>query len=141
LLSLLPVGLSGCVNVARAGVLLTVEKTSVEYTVIINDLSLLTCCELLCLLVLVLAIADVCHRTQYYEQVVEGSERSKLFDIRLVQKPSSVPTLLPARPSFGYQDNLSVQHVAPINKAEFPKMTIGTPWSARIYSGNIQTCF
>jgi hypothetical protein len=28
------------------------------------------------LLVLVLAIADVCHRTQYYEQVVEGSKRS-----------------------------------------------------------------
>jgi hypothetical protein len=33
----------------------------------------------------------------------------QMFPARLVQKPSSVPTLLPARPSFGYQDNLPVQ--------------------------------
>jgi hypothetical protein len=34
-----------------------------------------------------------------------------MFPTRLVQKPSSVPTLLPAHPSFGYQDNLAVQCV------------------------------
>jgi hypothetical protein len=44
-------------------------------------------------LVLVLAIADVCHRTQYYEQVVEGSERNKCF------LPESYRNLLPFRPS------------------------------------------
>jgi hypothetical protein len=38
---LLPLGLSGRVKVARAGVLLTVKKTSVEYTVIIISLSLI----------------------------------------------------------------------------------------------------
>jgi hypothetical protein len=31
------------------------------------------------LFVLVLAIVDVCHLSQYYEQVVEGLERSKCF--------------------------------------------------------------
>jgi hypothetical protein len=41
----------------------------------------------------VLAIADVCHRTQYYEQVVEGSEQSKCF------QPNSYRNLLPFRPS------------------------------------------
>jgi hypothetical protein len=83
-------GLSGRVKVARAGVLLTVKKTSSEKTVIINDLPLLTYCEL-CLLVLVFTIADVCHRTQYCEQVDEGSERSKCF------LPESYRNLLPFR--------------------------------------------
>jgi hypothetical protein len=46
--SLLPLGLSGRVNVIREGILLTVKKTLLQYTVIINDLSLLTYCEFLC---------------------------------------------------------------------------------------------
>jgi hypothetical protein len=43
------------------------------------SLSLLTGITLLNLLMLVLAIADMCHHTQYYEQVVEQSEHSKCF--------------------------------------------------------------
>jgi hypothetical protein len=39
----------------------------------------------------------------------------KIFPTRVVQKPSSVPTLLPARRSFGYDDNLPVQYV-PLNR-------------------------
>jgi hypothetical protein len=34
-----------------------------------------------------------------------------MFSTRLVQKPSSAPTPLSARPSFGYQDNLPVQYM------------------------------
>jgi hypothetical protein len=34
-----------------------------------------------------------------------------MFPTAVVQKPSSVPTLLPARPSFGYEDNLPVQYL------------------------------
>jgi hypothetical protein len=34
-----------------------------------------------------------------------------MFPIRLVQKSSSVPTILLTRPSCGYQDNLAVQSV------------------------------
>jgi hypothetical protein len=34
-----------------------------------------------------------------------------MFPTRLVQKPSSVPTLLPVGPSFGYQDNLPVVYL------------------------------
>jgi hypothetical protein len=34
-----------------------------------------------------------------------------MFPTRFVQKPSSVPTLLTARPSLDYQDNLLVQYV------------------------------
>jgi hypothetical protein len=45
------------------------------------------------LFVLMLAIADVCYRTQYNEQVVEGSERSKCF------LPDSYRNLLPFRHS------------------------------------------
>jgi hypothetical protein len=68
------------IKVARAGVLLTVKKTLVQYTVIINDLPLLTFILWITLLnLLVLAIADMCHCMQYYEQVVEGLERSKCF--------------------------------------------------------------
>jgi hypothetical protein len=55
------------------------------------SLSLLTV-NYLFLLVLVLVIADVCHRTQYYEQVVEESERSKCF------LTDSYRNLLPFRP-------------------------------------------
>jgi hypothetical protein len=40
--------LSGLAKFARVGVLLTDSKTSVDYTVIINDLPLLTYCEWLC---------------------------------------------------------------------------------------------
>jgi hypothetical protein len=43
--------------------------------------------------VLLSAIADVCHRKQYYEQVVEGSERSKCF------LTDTYRNLLPFRPS------------------------------------------
>lgn len=39
-------------KVAQAGVLLTVKKTSVQYTSFINDLTLLVYCELLCLIYL-----------------------------------------------------------------------------------------
>jgi hypothetical protein len=45
---LLSLGLSDRVKVARTGGLLTVKKTSFEYTVITEDLPLLTYCELLC---------------------------------------------------------------------------------------------
>jgi hypothetical protein len=38
---------SGRVRVARAGVVLTVKKTSVEYTVVISDILVSACCELL----------------------------------------------------------------------------------------------
>jgi hypothetical protein len=33
-----------------------------------------------------------------------------MFSTRLAQKPSSFPTLLPARTSFGYQDYILVQY-------------------------------
>jgi hypothetical protein len=71
--------------------------------------SILTVNYFVKLLVLVLAIADVSHRTQYYEQVVEGSERSRCF---LSDWYTSVPTLHPARLSLGYQDILLVPCVA-----------------------------
>jgi hypothetical protein len=48
---------------------------------------------LLNLHVLVLAIADVCHRRQYCEQVVEGLERTKCFE------RDSCRNLLTFRPS------------------------------------------
>jgi hypothetical protein len=38
-----------------------------------------------------------------------GAEQ--MFPTRLVQKPSSVPTPLPARPLCGYQDYLPIQHL------------------------------
>jgi hypothetical protein len=38
-----------------------------------------------------------------------GAEQ--MFPTRPVQKPSSVPTLVPARPSFGYQNNLPVVYL------------------------------
>jgi hypothetical protein len=91
---------------AWAAVLLTVKKTSVEYAVIINDLPLLSICELLSnLLVLLIAIADAILWASGRRIGVE-----QMFPTRLVQKPSSIPTLLPARPSLVHQDNLSVQY-------------------------------
>jgi hypothetical protein len=101
----MPHSLSGRAKVAEAGVILIVKKTSVEYTVIINDSPpCLPWITLLNLLVLMLAIADVCHGMQYYEQVVDGSERSKCL------LPDSYRNL-PFRPSsklslIGLQDNL-----------------------------------
>jgi hypothetical protein len=58
--------------------------------------------------VLVLATANVCHCTRYYDHVVGRSERPNV-STSLVEKPSSIQNFLPARPSFGYQDNLPVQ--------------------------------
>lgn len=47
--SWLPLSMSGHIKVAEAAaILLTLKKTPVEYTIIINDLHLLTDCELLC---------------------------------------------------------------------------------------------
>jgi hypothetical protein len=51
---------------------------------------------------MVLAIADVCHRKQYYEQVVEGSERSKCF-------PPYSYRNLPFRPSFPLVPHLATK--------------------------------
>jgi hypothetical protein len=59
----LPLGVSNSVNITRAGVLLAVKETSIEYTVIISDLSALAVNYFVKLLVLMLAIADVRHRT------------------------------------------------------------------------------
>jgi hypothetical protein len=46
---------------------------------LVISLSLLTVNYFVNLLVLLLAIAAVCHHTQHYEQVAEGLEQSKLF--------------------------------------------------------------
>jgi hypothetical protein len=75
-------GLFGRRQVERASFLLAVKKTRVLYIVTTgnhrpHNLSLLAVNFFL--RVLVLAIADVCHRTQYYEQVIEQSERGKYF--------------------------------------------------------------
>jgi hypothetical protein len=35
-----------------------------------------------------------------------------MFPTSLIQKPSSIPTLLPARLPFGYQDDLPVQYLS-----------------------------
>jgi hypothetical protein len=58
------------------------KEMSIETAVIVNDLPFLTYflwITSLILLVLAVAIADMCHHTQCYEQVDEGSVESKHF--------------------------------------------------------------
>jgi hypothetical protein len=57
----------------------------------------------------VLASADVCYRMQYYEQVVEGSERGKCFLSDSYR--SLLSTLRSAHPLFVHQDNVPVQQL------------------------------
>jgi hypothetical protein len=108
--SLLPLGLSGGVKLARAAVLLTVKKTSVPLLLMIS-VSLLavnyfdkpTC-----------AGVSHCWRMSPHAILWASDRRigaEQMFPTRLVQKPSSFSNLLPARPSFGYQDNLPVVYL------------------------------
>jgi hypothetical protein len=89
---------------AWASVLLTVKKTSVEKTVIINDLPLHTyCVKLAC------AGVSHCWRVSPHAILWASGRRigaEQMFPTRRVQKTSYVTTPLPARPSFGCQDNL-----------------------------------
>jgi hypothetical protein len=87
--------------------LLRKHRSSVPLLLMIS-FCLLLWISLLNLLVLVFAIADVCHRTQYYEQVVEGSEWSKCF---LLDSHRNLLPFRPARPSFGYQANLPIPYI------------------------------
>jgi hypothetical protein len=87
------------------GILLTVKKTSVECTVIINDLPLLTVN-----LFVKSAFADVsCCWCVSLSAVLWASSQliraEKIFPTRLVRKPHSGLTLRPACPLFVCQDN------------------------------------
>jgi hypothetical protein len=106
----LPLRLLGRVKVARKGVLLIVKKTSVGYTIIVNDLPspYLLWVTLLNVLVLVLAIADVCHRRQNHEQVVKWSEDRSGVNISY---HTGIKTFFSSDPPLrssliSYQDNL-----------------------------------
>jgi hypothetical protein len=85
---------SSCIKVAQAGVLLTAKKTSVEYTVIISDLPVLTHFELLCYTCFCWCQPSLTWVTAR-NTMIKWSRiaAEQMFFTRLVQKYSSVSTV------------------------------------------------
>jgi hypothetical protein len=104
---LIPLSLSGLVKVAPASVLLTVQKTSLEYPVIINDLPLLTYCESFCYICLCWCwplLTCVTARNTMSKWSKDRSGANVSYQTRT--------ETFPARPSFGYQCNLPVLYLS-----------------------------